>query len=416
VTARKPKRPPKSSPNGQPARPKRSRAKPAPAPAPAPAEPTSPPPEPPHRNRAQEIADELALRDGHVEGFILASTISPRSRSWWIKDLIPANALSFIAGPKGAGKSSLLTWLLAHGDRTLLLPGYEESMEEDWLPRLRAANVLLRGVGVVRGTRWLFPQDADRLASLCRQHRAGLVVIDPIDSYVAECCEKDGPACREALESLVKVCHQASVSIVAARHPGKAAGNVMRGSVSWANVPRVIIECVIDDGPPVRRFVRRWKGPPAVLPQPREYILAGEPGCSPQFILGEEVVGNDLDMVGVTDPVDRSRIAQAVEFVEGLLCSGALPSKQVYLAAETERFGEKLVYRAARRCGVQMEREGMGHEHKSIWSLLPDHATRVTHRLMSGVRERERRTTAGATPPTPDSATETPRPVTSTEG
>lgn len=309
----------------------------------------------------------------------LAVFIQRRPIEWLIPDLVPRDTLTFLIGMPSCGKSSFGAWLASQAQRPAILPGSEESVEAALIPRLAANQVALERTLILDGRLWSMPHDKAGLVAALRDHRADLLWIDPIDSYAGEAQENDGQAVRAVLESFVALAAAVPCAVVAARHPGKQAGNLCPGSRQWRTVPRQILHMTVHEGPPLRRFIAVVKEPTGARPRPRECRVFGEPGEPGRFTLGPEVSDAELSGTDESDEVERWRIDDAGAFLLAILKDGELESGEVYKRGEAERFTDRTLRRAAKKVGVQIERSGNGREHKSVWKVVhsgtPDNET-----------------------------------------
>lgn len=300
----------------------------------------------------------------------LACNISRSPVSWLVPDIVPFGVLSFVVGEPQAGKSTFGAWLCAAARRPVILPGHEENVGSDLLPRLVAAGVRMESCLVLDGREWTLPDHRGGLTAVLRHHGADLLWMDPVDSYVGEISENDGPMVRTALEALARLAADVPCAVVAARHPGKALANLCPGSRQWRAVPRQIVELTVDAGPPKRRFLRPAKPYASSCQKPREYTLLGEEDEPKRFSLGPIVADADLDLAGLADVVERRKIDEAVDLVRALLKDSEQESAFVYSVAERERLSDRVMRLAARRLGVKIRREGSGKEHRSYWQQL----------------------------------------------
>jgi hypothetical protein len=299
----------------------------------------------------------------------LASEIPAETVTWLVPDLVPCATLIFAVGRPSSGKSTFGAWLCGQAVRPCILPGYEESVGSTMLPRLMANRVMLPLCRILDDRVWTLPHDRGPLTAVLQQHRADLLWIDPVDSYVGSDAERSGVAVREALESLCRLARDVPCAVVCARHPGKAAGNLCPGYKEWLAVPREVLEITHDRGPPERRFLRRTKDPWSLGRTPREFTLLGEPGEPKRFSLGPQVEESEAEAIDLPDPVERSMLDQAREMILALLAEGRMDSSAVRSAAEKEGIKDGILGRAKRRLGVKVVREGVGREHKSYWAL-----------------------------------------------
>lgn len=338
-----------------------------PAGTPPPAAPVPLPPPPPEVTPPDEQLHPPSLN--RIIPGRLASQVQRCMARWFVPGLIPANCLSFVVGDPSTGKSTFGAWLCSQAKAPAILPGQEEDPAFALVPRLAAHRVRLERCVLLDDRLWSVPYDRRALTDVLRAHKADLLWVDPVDSYVGECGENDGQAVRAALEALARVARDTPCTIVCARHPGKSPGNICPGSRQWRAVPREIVELRHDQGPPSQRVLRCRKNPYNAATGPQRYDLVGAQGEPPLFKLGEAVAADLADTLGLTDPVDRWKVDEASELLRALLGEAEQESSWIYQQAELQRLSERTVRYAARRLGVTVRREGVGREHRSFWAL-----------------------------------------------
>lgn len=296
---------------------------------------------------------------------------SPGRTDWFLQPYIPRGALTLVVGEAAVGKSSFIAWLLSQATSALFFPGFEENFGVQTLPRLRVYPTAGDNINVFEGPDWKFPDCKTRLIRHASALRADLIVFDPISSYLVDgASENDGAFVRQALEAAAEVAAAVNAAVVGARHPGKSAGNVMVGSREWRNVPRSIVQLLVDLGPPVRRMIRLFKDSLGQGESVREYHLDGEPGSPLTFRLGEKVEAEEANVASkLADDIDRSRFRQAKELLQRLLAEEEQESAYVYGQGEKEKISDRTMHRAAQALGIVMRREGAGKNHKCYWSL-----------------------------------------------
>lgn len=300
--------------------------------------------------------------------FRLASTLVGRSVSWLHEPWIQRGKLSVVSGSPGAGKSTFGAWLVRHAGRSIILPGAEETPEDELQERLTAARVPLVDVAICDRREWAFPTDRDKLAEAVAQHNAALVWIDPIDGYVVGGSESDPLYIRAALESLVWVAAKTGAAVVFSRHPGKDPRNLLPGSRLWSAVPRAVLELIVDKSRSNIRIIRpdkrsRGREAPATY-----YHLDGEDSGARVFRWGDPVpVGEVEDLKEEPDKLNRRKIDRAVEMLTRILKEGAVDSKIVLKAGQDEGLGDRCVERAAQRLGVEYPRTGNGIKHRCYY-------------------------------------------------
>jgi hypothetical protein len=279
--------------------------------------------------------------------------------------------LSLVVGRPNTGKSSFLAWLMSQVGRTVLFPGFEEVLEVLMLPRFKVHGVNLDNVLCLNDQHYSPQDQKDQIIRQVRAWRADLVVIETVDSYLpGDVSENDGQAVRPFLEALETIAEQTGAAIVGSRHPGKDADNVMRGSQAWGAVPRVQLELVRDDGPPLRRFMRPYKYGVGAEPPSQSFELVTSPNQPPVFRLGAAADRGMVDLArDVPDALDRSFVQMAEHLLRALLADSEKESSLVLAEGRKEGLSERTVYRASKTLGVVIRRHGTGRDHKSLWSL-----------------------------------------------
>jgi len=315
--------------------------------------------------------DPVEYRPGNARQPIgrLASCVASRPVSWFIPDLVPKECLTMLIGPPDAGKSTCGAWMCSVAKRPAILPGYEESVEIMLRPRLEKNGVKLNQCLLLDGRPWQLPHDRQLITDTLIRHGADLLWVDPIDTYVSDCSENEGQGVREALESFARIATDVGCAVVAVRHPGKNPNNLCPGSRQWRAVPRVILQISVDDGPPIRRFMKMFRDPFGSGNKPREVHLEGFDRQPKVFRLGDLAKPSDVESASVSDVIERTMIDSAAELLKLLLANGEVESSNVYKHMEQERFKDRTVRLAARRLNVFIRREGSGLEHRSLWSL-----------------------------------------------
>lgn len=347
------KRPSTNGKASKPAEPKKPR-KPRPRPSPLPPPPPPPPPVP------------APLTSG-----VVLSTLKHRPLVWFLPPWIPRGMLSCVAGRPNTGKSSFLGWLLAQSKRSVLFPGFEEVLEMLMLPRFIAHGVALDNVLCLNDQRYCFIDQKSLLVRQIRAWRAELVVIETVDSYLPSTMnENDGQAVRLFLESIEAIAEATGAAIVCSRHPGKDADNVMPGSRAWGAVPRVVLELVRDDGPPLKRYLRPFKYGIGPEPSSQSFDLVETLGQPPVFRFGKQAGRGAVDLArDVPDALDRSFVQMAEQMLTAFLADSEKEGSLVLAEGRKEGWSERTIYRAANSLGVVVTRSGKGREHRSFWSL-----------------------------------------------
>jgi len=312
---------------------------------------------------------EYAPGNSHEIAGVVMSTIPPQDVRWLIHGFIPRGCLTLLCGPPSCGKSSLGAWLCLQARRPAILPGSEESVEVDLIPRLIEAGIDMSQALGLTTRRWSLPDDRDLLAATLLRWKSDFLWIDPIDTYVNLVHENDGDSVRAALEAFAVVAQRSGCAVVAARHPGKHPGNVCPGSRQWRAVPRMIWEMVPSPDDLMTGVIRPWKAYGGVSRLPRRYALFSDDGRPPVWEPGEVVGPVEAEALAITDHDDRRLIDQAMELLKALLAECEQESTWIYQVADREHLKDRCMRTALRRLGGTVRRQGVGKDHKSFWRL-----------------------------------------------
>jgi len=303
----------------------------------------------------------------------IAASIREVEPEWFVAGWIPRSCLSFVIGRPGIGKSSYLASLMSRAQRTVLLPGYEESIDTKVLRRLRAHGVNLDNLLILDDKAYTLDLHSEEIAKTAHLWKADLVVFDPIDSYLSDdASENDGQKVRPILEKASKIAQKTGAAVVGSRHPGKGPDNLMVGSRQWEAVPRHIIELLPDGGSPERRMMRLHKPRGCKEPPPTYYDLAEGPAGQWVFTLGEAIDPAVIELAkAMPDAMDRSVHDLACELAKRLLADCDMEAKEIYKHAEAERIPERSMRWAKKTLKINHRREGSGPGSKVFWCKIP---------------------------------------------
>lgn len=227
----------------------------------------------------------------------LAYDVKEGKVEWLIHPWIPKRMLTVVVGPTGVGKSTVLSWIVSQAGSAVMLPGHEESVEILTKPRLRANGANEKEIRFLDIGSFALPRDKKYIAGVVKKFGAKVVTFDPLDNYLEEGKNENLSAdVREMLEAAQWIGEETGAAIVGVRHPGKAMGNLMRGSQAWGSVPRVIVELARDTGSSDRFIIRHHKDATGQNAGSRYYSLVGEPGNAKRFQLGDALDQAQDDM------------------------------------------------------------------------------------------------------------------------
>jgi hypothetical protein len=231
------------------------------------------------------------------------NTVEPERVRWLWPGYIPFGKVTVVDGDPGLGKSTILIDIAARISRgcplpngkrhrpmgTVLLMG-EDGAADTIVPRLINAEADLTKVAV-RDTYTstkeqeippAFPSDLPRLKEDIIEAQAGLVVIDPVMSYLdPDINSNNDQQVRRALMPLAQLAEQTGAAIVLLRHLNKSTGGSALyrggGSIGFVGVSRSALILARDPDEPGRVVLASTKsnlGPP---PPSLHFRLVGCP-------------------------------------------------------------------------------------------------------------------------------------------
>jgi putative DNA primase/helicase len=176
--------------------------------------------------------------------FIRVSDVVSEEIDWIWKGWIPRRMLTILGGFGGDGKSTLMASLIGSlttggtmpdGEQAPLMNVLMLSAEDDpsyaIKPRLEVHGANPGKVFLTRGTkhrdgkkRWLdMRRDVELMERMIVAHEIGLVVVDPLSSYLPASDRNSEGDIRDALQPLMGLMERTGVAVVAIMHVGKAA-------------------------------------------------------------------------------------------------------------------------------------------------------------------------------------------------
>jgi len=193
------------------------------------------------------------VKDAVRRLFVTASELRPRRQRWLWEHRIPLNEVTLFAGMQGRGKSTMTMYWIAgvtrgsfgHEPVDVLLLSAEEDHETTIVPRLIAAGADMERVHLHRIERhFTLPRDVAIIEEAVRGWKVGLVVIDPLLSYLDDETDAYSPKeIRRALHALNVV--KRTATIVALIHFRKESAqevlHMITSSSAFSEVPRSVL-------------------------------------------------------------------------------------------------------------------------------------------------------------------------------
>ena len=194
-----------------------------------------------------------------------AADVQSREVVWVWEQWLPAGMLGLFAGYGGSGKSTIALQIAAQCSAGGHLPdgkpapllntlifAAEDSPEHTITPRLMTLGADLGRIHIVDG---IPSATSDPSWVQLRAHVAmieqtvhdldiGLVIIDPVSSYIGDANSDKESDVRAALTPLVKMAERTGAAVLMIRHVSKSgdgtrAASRILGSTAWHDIPRV---------------------------------------------------------------------------------------------------------------------------------------------------------------------------------
>jgi hypothetical protein len=191
-----------------------------------------------------------------------------------------------LSGDPGDGKSLMTTYLAAQVTRGCALPygstkarepravlflSAEDDAADTIRPRFEAAGGDVDLLYVQRDAPLILPGDAEGLEQIIRKLKAGMVVIDPLFSYVGDLDPNAYSSAVAVCDPLKRIAADTKCILVTIRHLNKAAGASARyragGSIGWQAKPRVVLSLGRDPNDRHVRVLSAIKGNVAKEPR-----------------------------------------------------------------------------------------------------------------------------------------------------
>jgi hypothetical protein len=311
-----------------------------------------------------------------------ANTVTPEQVRWLWPGYIPFGKVTVLDGDPGLGKSTIAIDLAArlstggelpNGKRhkpmgTILMMG-EDGAGDTIVPRLINAGADLARVGIQDGyindkgniIPPSFPSDIPKLKEDILAANAGMVVIDPIMSYLdPDINSNNDQQIRRALMPLAALAEETGVAIVMLRHLNKSSSSSALyrggGSIGFVGVARSGLIVARDPDAPERVVLASTKsnlGPP---PPALNYRLVGcENGAARVEWEGHSTHTAETLVQNQVSSEDRSAMDEAIAFLRESLSIGIRLAKEVQKEARDAGISERTLRRAREMLGITMD-------------------------------------------------------------
>jgi putative DNA primase/helicase len=332
------------------------------------------------------------------ERFVRLSTVKPERIRWFWRDYVPAKRLTVVEGDPGEMKSTLCIYFCAQatvggsmpdgtpglGPMNVLFISAEDNAADTIHPRMKAAGADVERAFVLGpdDDRLLsFPDDTSELETFIDQHQIGLVVLDPLNAFLADSVRTNTDhSVRRALAPLGRMAERTGVTMLVIRHLTKAGGNnpLLRGqgSIAFIGAVRAGLLVATKEGDPELRYVASNKHSLAATPATWTFRPEPVPNLDTVRISwadkAEETTAADL-LVSAEQDEDRTTMTgECADHVRAYLeAEGESEATAVLRSMRANGYPEWSTHRARKKLKVLTRRVGFGKGGKWMWSL-PD--------------------------------------------
>ena len=323
--------------------------------------------------------------------FVRAADVKLEQIDWLWEGRQARGKITVLAGDPGVGKTTLALNLAACVSTGTPLPGQshrtspaqnviilssEDGLGDTLRPRLEAAGadlsrVYLEDAGELDALRFMLPRDVPLLEAKITELRAGLVIIDPIMSYLdPEVDSHKDQEVRSALLPLVALAKRTRVAVQLLMHLNKATGMAALyrggGSIAFAGVARIVLLAAKDPDAPESCVLARTKGNLGRPPRALCYSIgSGSNGAAEVRWNGESEHTSETLLAPPKRGPEPDALEQAMAFVRDHLAAGPKSRGDVIESAAKVGISERTIGRAAKFLDLRSLPQGK----ERLWSL-----------------------------------------------
>ncbi len=341
-------------------------------------------PQSPHRLRPRTLARLVRDREGGALATVLADAVEPRSLEWLWYNRLVSEGLNLVFGEPSAGKGYFCVDLAARITRgagfpdgvnggspgNVLILSAEETRASVIIPRLIKAGADLGRVELADSvvdphtkTQPFFSlaHHQQQLRATIERLYPTLVILDPIENFMAGINTNSAAEVRQALSPLTKLTEEFSFSVVFIQHPNKRVDVTQPlyrapGSTAFTAAARTAWLVARDPNNEERRLFLCVKGNYIKQATNLAFSIESEPHEDHGQVCWEK----DAVTLGASDLFDTDdeprAIVAAVEFIQEVLSQGSLSSVEFQEQAEKRGIKQRTLARARRQLGVKSKR------------------------------------------------------------
>ena len=331
-----------------------------------------------------------------------ASEISIKPINWLWGNRFAKGKLSIIAGEPGLGKSQLSISMAAKittgqawpdgencGLGEVIFLSAEDDAADTIVPRLKAAGANLSRVHIIDAVKddketlnqFNLVSDLKSLEDMItKKDNISAIFIDPISSYMGtHIDDHKNTSVRAALTPLSKLAEKHNIAIICISHLNKSSNQKalhrVIGSIGYIAAARAAFVVVRDENEEDKRLLIPLKNnigndKTGLAFKIESHQLENNIKTSRILWLNETITTTADEVISLQDqPVDKSSIEEAEEFLCALLADGGKPANDIKKLAESEMISDRTLRRAKSKLSITVQREGFGKGSKSLWYL-----------------------------------------------
>jgi predicted ATP-dependent serine protease len=303
-----------------------------------------------------------------------ASEIYSKPITWLLNPYLPIGTVSILLGDGGLGKSFVTCAIAAAISNGQLLPGMEtpfpasdviiQNAENSWAsvikPRLEMLGADCTKIHSINDSGKRLTLTDGRIESAIRKHSAKFVVIDPIQSYLAENFSMNrAESVRPALMHLERVAERTQSAIMVIGHISKGRGKAQHKGLGSVDIVKAVTSVLLlgraEGLEPDERVICHLKGNFTELGMSQKFRLNKTNGF--QWVGESDITPDDIiNYNAKKEKEDKSKIEEAADFLSEILAGGALPTAEVIELAEDSGIAKRTLERARKEMGVKSEK------------------------------------------------------------
>lgn len=333
--------------------------------------------------------------------FVSLTDVPAVSTQWLWPGRIPLGAITILEGMPGCGKSFLVAELAARLTTGSPLPDcvavvprsaaillQAEDSPETTRARVQSAGGDLSRVLIVDGTgggeALRLPAGIGEIAACAREHRAKLIVIDPVTAWFDRNLSGDRSA-REMLKPLASLAQRENVAVLLVRHLTKsgASSPIYRGAgaISLIGAARSALLCTDDPLDGASKLLVQVKSNIGSIVPAIRFGIVEQNGQSVIEWRGRS--GAAAEAVGVNSGLDQAPVLrEAVQTLFAILGDGPLRVGEVEKLARLAGVSMRTLRWAKNILGITSRREGFGRGSIFYWNMPREND--IVNRLWDG--------------------------------